>query len=91
MVLMVLERVPTSLRGELTRWMLELRAGVFVGNLSAMVRERLWEKACWNLRGGAGILVHTSDNEQGFAIQFWGTPSREIIDFEGLSLVRTRS
>jgi CRISPR-associated protein Cas2 len=30
---MVLERAPASLRGELNRWMLEIRSGVFVGNL----------------------------------------------------------
>ena len=27
MVVMLLEKVPTSVRGELTRWLLELRAG----------------------------------------------------------------
>jgi CRISPR-associated protein Cas2 len=30
---MILEKVPTSLRGELTRWMLEPKSGVFVGNI----------------------------------------------------------
>ena len=90
MVLMVLERVPRSLRGELTRWMLELKTGVFIGNPSAMVRDRLWDKACRNMRNGSGVLVHTTDSEQGFAIRYWGEPSREIVDFEGLSLVRVR-
>ena len=41
-MIMIPERVPQSLRGELTRWLLELKAGVFVGRVSAMVRERLW-------------------------------------------------
>ena len=45
MVILILECVPSSLRGELTRWMLELKAGVFVGTMSAMVRDRLWELA----------------------------------------------
>ncbi len=43
MVVIILESVPTSVRGELTRWLLELHAGVFVGNISAMVRDKLWE------------------------------------------------
>ncbi len=41
MVVIILEKVPAGLRGELTRWLLELKAGVFVGKVSAMVRERL--------------------------------------------------
>ena len=76
------------MRGELTRWMLELHAGVFVGNISAMVREKLWEEVCGKLSGGAGILVHSAANEQGFKARFWGLPSRTIEDFEGLFLVR---
>jgi CRISPR-associated protein Cas2 len=88
MIVLVLERVPTSLRGELTRWLLELRAGVFVGTVSALVRDRLWELACEKMGGGAGILVHSASNEQGFAIRFWGATTRTIEDFDGLTLVR---
>ena len=88
MVVIVLERVPPSLRGELTRWMLELRPGVFVGRVSAMVRDRLWEMVCRGMKGGAGLLVHNADNEQGFAIRFWGETSRSVVDFEGLQLIR---
>ena len=89
MVVMVLERVPPGLRGELTRWMLELRAGVFVGKMSAMVRDRLWERACERMGGGAGLLLYHADTEQGFAFRFWGATSRQVRDFEGLSLMLT--
>jgi len=85
---MILEKAPASVRGELTRWMLELQAGVFVGNVSALVREKLWQEVCGKLSGGAGILVHNAANEQGFSVRFWGLPSRTIEDFEGLLLVR---
>ena len=34
MTVLILERVPASLRGQLTRWMLEVKAGVFVGNIA---------------------------------------------------------
>ena len=90
MVVFVLERVPTSLRGELTRWMLEIRSGVFVGTLTSVVRDRLWQKACQGMAGGAGILVYSARNEQGFAVDLWGDPSRSVVDFEGLRLVETR-
>lgn len=91
MVVMVLERVPVSLRGELTRWMLEPKPGVFIGTLSAMVRDRLWEKACQSMKGGAGMLIHNADTEQGFAIRFWGMPGRTVVDFEGLWLIQVPS
>ncbi len=90
MVVLILERVPPSLRGELTRWMLEARAGVFVGTVSALVRDRLWERVCRRIRGGTAILIHNADTEQGFALRMWGGPRRVPEDFEGLTLVRVR-
>ncbi len=90
MTVMVLERVPVGLRGELTRWMLEVRAGVFVGRLSALVREKLWEYVCESMKGGAGTLLYSSDAEQGFSLRFMGEPRRSIVDFEGLWLVQIK-
>ncbi len=87
MVVMVLEKVPTSLRGELTRWTLELKAGVFVGTVSAMVRDLLWQKVAKSLRAGGAVMIYTSDTEQGFQVRYAGDTSRTFIDFEGLWLV----
>jgi CRISPR-associated protein Cas2 len=88
MEVLILERVPQALRGELTRWLLEPKAGVFVGRVSAMVRDKLWEKACQHANGGGCMMIHTGDNEQGFRIHSWGETARTIEDFEGLFLVR---
>jgi CRISPR-associated protein Cas2 len=88
MVVLILERAPVGLRGELTRWLLEPKAGVFVGSVSGMVRDLLWEKVCKEVRGGGGTMIHTSNREQGFAIRIHGDPSRQVEDFEGLSLIR---
>jgi len=90
MTVIILERVPASLRGELTRWMLELKAGVFVGRVSAVVREKLWEHVCGKLKGGAGMLVHSSDSEQGYSVRYYGETSRDLVDFDGLALVRVK-
>ncbi|HSU61819.1 MAG TPA: type I-E CRISPR-associated endoribonuclease Cas2e [Bryobacteraceae bacterium] len=87
MVVIILERIPESLRGELTRWLLEPKAGVFVGTVTAAVRERLWERVCGAMGGGAGMLVYSARNEQGFEIRFWGATRRSVLDWEGLKLV----
>ena len=87
-MIILLERVSPSLRGELTRWLLELRAGVFVGIVSAMVRDRLWIRACRGVGEGGGILVHSADNEQGFEVRFCGTSGRSVRDFEGIHLIQ---
>jgi len=91
MVVMVLERVPTSLRGELTRWLVEPYPGIFVGHVNAMVRDRLWEKCCEKRRAGSVIQIWTTNNEQRFRMRAAGTPRREVIDFDGLQLVRVSS
>lgn len=88
MVIIILEKVPVSVRGELTRWMIEVRTGVFVGDLSAMVRDKIWGLICGKVRRGAGMLIHNAACEQGFAIRFTGEPSREVVDFDGLKLIR---
>lgn len=88
MVVMILERVPPGLRGEMSRWMIEPRAGVFVGNVSAMVRDRLWEKAEKSAGDGAGMLLHTASTEQGFNVRSFGDNTRRLVNMEGIWLVR---
>lgn len=88
MVIMIVERAPTSLRGELTRWLLEPHPGVFIGHLSAMVRDRLWDKCCGQVKDGGIVQAWSTNNEQRFAMRTFGATRREIVDFEGLLLVR---
>jgi CRISPR-associated protein Cas2 len=90
MVVMLLEKVPKSVRGELTRWLLELRPGVFVGNVSALVRDKLWDMLCDKLRAGNALLLHSATTEQGFAIRTHGESDRVVRDFEGLFLVQLK-
>jgi CRISPR-associated protein Cas2 len=87
MVVLIVERVRPSLRGELTRWLLEPKAGVFVGKISARVREKLWQKVCSQTGDGAAMILWSSDSEQGYRIDFWGNTSRRIFDWDGLQLV----
>jgi CRISPR-associated protein Cas2 len=87
-VIFVLQSVPASLRGELTRWMVEPRAGVFIGKPSAMVRERLWSLVLRKARVGGGLLIHATDTEQGFRMESFGDTDRSVRDFDGLSLIQ---
>ncbi len=88
MVVIILEKVSPSLRGELTRWLIEPHPGVFVGHVSGMVRDRLWDKCCERLRDGGAVQLWSTNNEQRFAIRSAGDTKREVVDFEGLSLIR---
>jgi len=91
MIVLIMDRVRPGLRGELTRWMIEPKAGVFVGRVSAMVRDHLWDKICREAGLDAGcLMVYSSDNEQDFLIRVHGAPARQIEDFDGLLLVRKR-
>lgn len=91
MTILLLDRVSPSLRGELSRWMLEPKAGVFVGRPSAAVRDRLWKRLCREAGTDAGCLMIThAATEQGYCIESFGNPKRIVVDFEGLQLVKTR-
>jgi CRISPR-associated protein Cas2 len=89
MIVMMLENVPASLRGELTRWLIEPRAGVFVGHVNGMVRERLWEK-CIKAAGAKGGVVQlwSTNTEQRFAMRLHGETQRAMIELEGIQLVQ---
>lgn len=91
MVVLILERVPATVRGLLSRWMLEPRAGVFVGTPPARVRDKLWDQVSKRLRGGGCLLIHSAATEQGFLMRSSGDPGRMIESFEGLQLIRIPS
>lgn len=88
MIVVVLEKVPVSLRNELTRWLIEPHPGVFVGNVSAMVRDRLWRKCGASRRAGGVVQIWSSNTEQGFRMRICGQTKRTIAELEGLQLIR---
>ena len=86
--MIVMENVPESLRGECTRFMLELKAGVFLGTITATVRDLIWEKVKDEAKQGSAILAYSYPNEQGFILEMWGDPRRKVVDLDGLSLIQ---
>ena len=88
MTVVVLVAVPPGLRGHLTRWLLEIAPGVFVGTITARVREHLWQRVTrYVADGGRAVMVYPARNEQGLAFQVTGGPW-EPVDYEGLTLIR---
>ncbi|MHA1269858.1 MAG: type I-E CRISPR-associated endoribonuclease Cas2e [Candidatus Helarchaeota archaeon] len=88
LVVIVTESAPYSLRGELTRWLVEIRPGIFVGSLSALVIDTLWSKISKNIKSGGAFLITPTNNEQHFKIQYTGNTKRSIIEFDGLQLIK---
>lgn len=89
MVMIVLENVAPGLRGELTQWLLEVKAGVLVGNINATIRDLLWDKVQAQSFGGSALMLFSADTEQGFAMRIFGDPRRSVVDFDGISLIKT--
>ena len=52
MIVVTLTDCPPRLRGDLSKWLLEISTGVYVGQLSKRVREELWKRICDNLPRG---------------------------------------
>lgn len=88
MVVMILERVSPSARGELTRWLLEVKSGVFIGHVNARVRDRLWKKCTTKNPTGGIFQAWNTNSEQQFKMRIVGETDRVIIDEEGLSLIK---
>jgi CRISPR-associated protein Cas2 len=53
-----------------------------------MVRDRLWQKCCKSSRGGGVLQIWTTNTEQKFQMRSFGATRREIVDFDGLQLIR---
>ena len=86
-----LTSVPPRLRGFLTKYLWEINTGVYVGEISAKVREKLWERCTKEVMDGSrAVLVYPSNNEQGFVIDSFGEKYKKV-DFDGIQLILTQS
>lgn len=87
MIVISMSTVPISLRGYLSLYLWQIDTNVFVGDVSARVRELLWKRIEETIIGkGHAIMVFPAATEQGFNFRTCGT-SFKPIDFEGLKLV----
>ena len=86
MIVITLTDCPKSLRGDLSKWLLEINTGVFVGKVSARVRDNLWKRVKDSVKNGRATLVYTTNNEQRMDFRLHHSEN-QIIDFDGLKLV----
>lgn len=87
MIVVVTENVPPRLRGRLAIWLLQIRAGVYVGDVSRRVREMIWEQCSELSEEGNVVMAWKTNTESGFDFQTVGTNRRVPVDMDDLRLV----
>ena len=87
MTVVVTEAIPPRLRGRLAVWLLEVRAGVYIGDVSRRTREKIWEYMEADLGDGNVIMAWATNTESGFDFQTLGVNRRIPVEFDGLRLV----
>ena len=87
MDVMILESVPTILRGELSRWLTPRGKGVHVGRISAHVRDHLWSMATSKAGASCVIQVWGCRGEPGYSMRVYGLQNAELVDLEGLPMI----
>ncbi|MDR2240655.1 MAG: type I-E CRISPR-associated endoribonuclease Cas2 [Zoogloeaceae bacterium] len=83
----ITENVPPRLRGRLAIWLLEVRAGVYIGDVSRRTREMIWEQLSEGYENGNVVMAWASPNESGYEFQTLGSNRRLPVEFDGLRLV----
>jgi len=90
MLVIVVENAPPRLRGRLAVWLLEIRAGVYLGNYSLRLRERLWGDVIAHIGDGNAIITWSAANDAGLDFDTCGKNRRVPTDFGGFKLVAFR-
>ncbi len=87
MLVIVVESAPPRLRGRLAVWLLEIRAGVYVGAYGRRVREMLWEQVLTGIEEGNAVMAWAAPTDAGFLFETCGRNRRIPTDLGGFRLV----
>jgi len=87
MLVIVVENAPPRLRGRLAVWLIEIRAGVYVGDLSVKVRDMIWSHIEDGLEEGNAVMAWSTNTESGFDFMTLGKNRRLPVELDGLKLV----
>ena len=87
MLVTVVENVPPRLRGRLAIWLLEVRAGVYIGKVSRRVREMIWNQIEKGIENGNAVMAWSTNTESGFDFMTLGANRRIPVEMDGIKLV----
>ncbi len=87
MLVVVTENVPPRLRGRLSVWLLEIRAGVYIGDVGRKIREMIWQQVTELSEEGNVVMAWATNTESGYEFQTFGENRRRPVDHDGLRLV----
>lgn len=87
MLVIVVENAPPRLRGRLAIWLLEVRAGVYVGKVSRRIREMIWDTIAKGIEGGNAVMAWSTNTESGFDFLTLGQNRRIPVEMDGIKLV----
>ena len=87
-MVIVVEAAPPRLRGRLAVWLVEVRAGVYLGTYGRKVREMIWGQVQAYIEDGNAVIAWSAPEDAGFAFDTCGLNRRVPIDFDGLRLVQ---
>ena len=87
MLVIVVENAPPRLRGRLAIWLLEVRAGVYVGKVSRRIREMIWGQIEKGIEDGNAVMAWSTNTESGFDFFTIGKNRRIPKEMDGVKLV----
>jgi CRISPR-associated protein Cas2 len=87
MLVTVVENAPPRLRGRLAIWLLEVRAGVYIGKVSRRVREMIWDQIEKGIENGNAVMAWSTNTESGFDFMTLGANRRIPVEMDGIKLV----
>ena len=88
MLVIAVNNAPPRLRGRLAVWLLELRAGVYIGNYSRRTREMIWGQVKSEIGDGDGIIAWAARTMQATISTRAGTIDAFPWTLDGLKLVQ---
>lgn len=96
LTVIVTRDVEARYRGFLTSVMLEIAPGVYVSpRMSAGVRDRVWSvvSTWWEALGRGALVMVWRDSKAtgGLRIETLGDPPKEIVDADGVLLVKRKN
>ena len=90
MLVIAVNNAPPRLRGRLAVWLLEIRAGIYVGDYSRKTREMIWGQVIDEIEQGDAIAAWSAPTDAGYDFDTCGRNRRMPVNLDGIKLVSFR-